>query len=45
MGPRLIGGSEELVLEKHRVDCLNSTSGGSERGVNFGVFGANISLG
>ena len=44
-GTRLGEGSREFVLEGHRVSCLVPTSGGSGRGVNFGVFGANISLG
>ena len=38
-------GSREFVLEGHRVSCLVPTSGRSGRGVNFGVFGANISFG
>ena len=42
---RLGEGSREFVLEGHRVSCLVPTSGGSGRGVRFGVFGANISLG
>ena len=44
-GTRLGEGSREFVLEGHRVSCLVPTSGGSGRGVNFGVFQANISLG
>ena len=44
-GTRLGEGSREFVLEGHRVSYLVPTSGGSEQGVNFGVFGANISLG
>ena len=43
-GTRLGEGSREFVREGHRVSCLVPTSGGSEQGVNFGVFGANISL-
>ena len=44
-GTRLGEGSRELVREGHRVSCLVPTSGGSRGGVNFGFFGANISLG
>ena len=44
-GTRLGEGSREFVLEGHRVSCLPPTSGGSGREVNFGDFGANISLG
>ena len=44
-GARSGEGSRELVLEGHRVSCLVPTSGWSGRGVNFGVFRANISLG
>ena len=44
-GTRLGEGSREFVLEGHRVSCLVPTSGGSGRGVNFGVFQANFSLG
>ena len=38
-------GSREFVLEGHGVSCLVPTSGRSGRGVNFGVFQANFSLG
>ena len=44
-GTRLGEGSREFLLEGHRVSCLVPTSGRSGRGVNFGVFQANISLG
>ena len=44
-GTRLGEGSREFVCEGHRVSCLVPTSGGSGRGVNFGVLQANISLG
>ena len=44
-GARLGEGSKEFVLDGYRVGCLVSTSGWSERGVNFGVIRANISLG
>ena len=42
---RLGGGSRGFVVEGHRVRCLVPTSSGSKQGVNFVVFGANISLG
>ena len=38
-------GFSEFLLEGHRVSCLVPISGWSRRGVNFGVFRANISLG
>ena len=44
-GTRFSEGSTEFVLNEHRVSCLVFTSGGSNPGVNFGAFGANISLG
>ena len=44
-GTRLGEGSREFVRKGHRVSCLVPTSGGSWGGVNFGVFGSNISLG
>ena len=44
-GTRLGEGSKEFVLEGHRVSCLVPTSDGSGRGVNFGDFGVNFSLG
>ena len=44
-GTRLGEGFKEFVLEGHRVSCLVPTSGGSGRGVKYGDFGANISLG
>ena len=44
-GTRLGEGSEQFVLEGHRVSCFVPISGGSGRGVHFGVFGANISSG
>ena len=44
-GTRLGDGSKRFVREGHRVSCLVPTSGRSGRGINFGVFRANISLG
>ena len=44
-GTRLGEGSREVVCQEHRVSCLVPTSRGSGQGVNFGVFGANVSLG